>query len=237
MKTPIVLFPGLGADSKLFIEQKKHFGDRVMTPDWISPQKDENLEQFSHRFADHLMAHELAHFSEVFLGGFSFGGMLSHELANVLSAQHRPKIKGVILISSGRTQHILKDFFKAQAAVGSRMPDSLLRFILEKQMLQKFTKEEVITLEQATYLKQMVDTIDLNFFRWSLLACANWFPEDRFTKSEIGFPIFEIQGKNDEIIPLSREEGVMTLGEGKHLIQYTHAKELNQWLDQITQSG
>lgn len=237
MKTPIVLFPGLGADSKLFIEQKKYFSDRVMTPDWISPQKEESLVQFSHRFADYLTTHDLDHFSEVFLGGFSFGGMVALELATILSAQQRLKIKGVILISSGRTQHILKDFFKAQAAVGSRMPDSLLKFILEKQMLPKFTQEEAITVEQATYLKHMVDTIDLNFFRWALSACAHWSPEDKFLKSERGFPIFEIQGKNDEIIPLSREEGVVTLSEGKHLIQYTHAKELNQWLDQITQSG
>lgn len=237
MTNPIVLLPGLGADSTLFIEQKKHFGDRLITPSWISSNASENLARFSKRFAEHLIKNELSPTKEFFVGGFSFGGMVALEVASTLSSQNLAKIKGVILLSSGRTNQILKRLFKLQAVVGAQLPDLALRWILENQMVKKFTKEESLSSEQEAYLKSMVDHLDLNFFRWSLGACAQWDPQERFLGDGMEFPIFEIQGEDDGIIPSSTEPGVVTLKGAKHLIQYTHAKEVNQWLEQITQVG
>lgn len=237
MEIPVVLLPGLGANTSLFLEQKKFFGDQLVTPVWIAPYKNENLAQYCNRFAESLLKRELADYGEVFLGGFSFGGMASLELAHIFKTQDKLKVKGVFLISSGRTKKILRSPFKIQATLGSLVPDMLLKLVLEKQMLKRFLQDESLSAEQSSCLKEMVESLDVEFFKWSLKACAHWDPKEKFLNPQKGFSIFEIQGEKDAIIPLSCEEGVVTLKNAKHLIQYTHAKEINQWLDQIIQNG
>jgi len=237
MKTSLVLLPGLGADATLFSEQRKHWGERLITPEWITPLKNESLVEFSQRFAQSLLSNSLAQLNEVFLGGFSFGGMVALELAHILSKQKSLKVRGVILISSGRTGQILSRRFRLQASVGALLPDWILKWIVKEQMLNRFVTEEILAPEQEAHLKTMVDNLDLHFFKWALAACRGWNPQLKFAAAERGFPIFEVQGESDQIIPLSTEEGVVTLKAAKHLIQYTHAREINQWIDQITQNG
>jgi len=230
MKTPIILFPGLGADHNLFLEQKKAFGTQIITPSWIPAQKNESLSQFSKRYSEHLLKNELSQFSGGFLGGFSFGGMVALELSNLFSQSGTFKVKGVLLISSGRTNSIIENSFKWKAKIAAKFPKSLLKWILKKQMLSQFIRTENLTPEQADCLKRMTAHLDMNFFQWSLLACSKWNPGRRFSSSSVGFPILEIQGEQDQIIPFSKEPGVTTLSNAKHLIQYTHPQETNQWI-------
>lgn len=233
MKTALVLFPGLGADEKLFFEQKRHFKEIVITPSWIAPKEGETLSPYCERYAEDLMKGPLAGISEVFLGGFSFGGMVALELASILSRKKNVKVRGVLLISSGRTNQIIRTAFKMQAAFGSMFPNKLIQLILRKLMLRNFVNSESLNGDQVQCLKQMAHSIDIRFFKWSLKACAQWSPGVRFIAQDLKFPIFEIQGETDSIIPRSLEPGVVTLKGANHLIQYTHAKEVNQWIEDV----
>jgi len=238
MGVPFILLPGLGADSGLFSEQKKFFGEQLLTLHWIAPEKNETLSEYCLRFSTVLMQNiSQLGVKEFFLGGFSFGGMAALELASTLSLSHPGKVKGVLLISSGRTSKIIRRSFKFQASVGRKVPNTLLKMILEQQMLQQFVHTENLNAELTDRLKTMLNTLDIQFFKWSLGACAAWNPQERYLSPQLEFPIFEIQGENDPIIPFSTETGVITLRGAKHLIQYTHAQEVNQWLSSITQNG
>lgn len=238
MSIPLILLPGLGADSGLFFEQEKVLGRKLITSAWIPPHPDESLSVYCQRFAEELVKQlTQAQVSEFFLGGFSFGGMAALETASALSLIHPGKVKGVVLISSGRTKKILRKSFKIQAWLGKRLPNSLLQMILEKQMLQQFVQMESLNPEQTAQLKTMLSRLDIHFFKWSLGACAGWNPGEQYLVPELKFPVFEIQGEKDPIIPSSSETGVVTLRGAKHLIQYTHAQEVNQWLNSITQNG
>ncbi len=238
MGRPIILFPGLGADSGLFFEQKKHFGERLFTPDWIAPMSQEGLSNYCTRLADHLLSDPVVRDSNgVYLGGFSFGGMAALEIGSAVHQKHPGKVKGILLISSGRTKQILQTLFRIQALIGARLPDSFLKWGLNQQLNSGFLERESLSAEQAEQLSAMLKKIDFSFFKWSLGACATWNPEARYHSPQTPFPIFEIQGEKDHIIPFSKESDVVTLAGAKHLIQYTHSREVNQWLEQNTQNG
>lgn len=239
MKSPtLILFPGLGADSSLFAEQKKSFGDSLFTPDWIVPKSSEGLSEYCHRFAPQLLSSTvLRDKSAFYLGGFSFGGMAALELAAFINQKNPGKVKGVVLISSGRTKQIIRVSFRIQALIGARLPQKFLEWALYQQMIHQFVKGERLNAKHANELSIMLKSIDFSFFKWSLRACATWNPKNSYLTPKFSVPVFEIQGENDPIIPFSSESDVVTLTGAKHLIQYTHSREVNQWLEQIIQNG
>lgn len=234
----LILFPGLGADSSLFSEQRKFFGDRLFTPDWIVPKSSEGLTEYGRRLASYLQSQPVLMSSNgIYLGGFSFGGMVALEIADAVNQKYPGKVKGVILISSGRTQAIIRAPFRIQAIIGSILPSGCLKWALQRQLIYKFVRSEGLNSEHAEQLAVMLRNIDFRFFKWSLRACASWSPKDQYLPPQVSFPVFEIQGENDPIIPFSNESDVVTLTGAKHLIQYTHSREVNQWLEQIIQNG
>lgn len=238
ISTPLILLPGLGADSSLFSEQKKVLGSQLITPAWISPKENESLSEYCRRFsAEIILSLSQSGLREFFLGGFSFGGMAALELASAISQSHPGKVKGVLLISSGRTNKIIRRSFKLQSLIARNVPNSLLKMILEQQMLWQFVQMEQLNAEQTAQLKTMLNRLDIPFFKWSLGACAGWNPGEQTFFPKLKVPVFEIQGEKDPIIPFSSETGVVTLRGAKHLIQYTHAQEVNQWLNSIIQNG
>ena len=50
----IVLFPGLGADPRMFAAQKSVFGDDLECPDWLTPAAGETFDDYAGRWAREL---------------------------------------------------------------------------------------------------------------------------------------------------------------------------------------
>src|SRR5687767_12182418 len=90
MSVPLILFPGMGADHRLFAAQRVAFPNLVVPP-WLAPERDEALADYAARFAA-----TLAHYGPCFIGGSSFGGFVAVE-----AARHLP-IKACLLIGSVR---------------------------------------------------------------------------------------------------------------------------------------
>ena len=70
-KSPLILLPGVGGDSRLFSAQRIAFPELVL-PRWIEPKPRESLVDYAARFAKVIDPG-----CPCFLGGVSFGGVVN----------------------------------------------------------------------------------------------------------------------------------------------------------------
>lgn len=209
------LLPGLGADFRLLNEQAK-FSKDWYTPNWIKPAEDESLENYCKRWVESL--EEIPEF----VTGMSFGGIVALEIARLYN------IKGVVIISGCFSEESITQQFKTQASLLKFAPDSVLKFTIKEIMFPKFIKEESLSDEQIDWLRQMALAFDPHFFRWATKLSAGWQPIG--DKKDYSCPILQVHGKDDPIIPIVQKDADIVV-EGRHLIQYTHAEQVNQIID------
>src|SRR5213076_2537842 len=73
----LVLFPGLGADGRLFEPQREAF-PHLKVPQWLEPRLRESLSEYGRRMAEGVVEEPGV---PVYLGGASFGGAVALEVA------------------------------------------------------------------------------------------------------------------------------------------------------------
>ncbi|QDT63169.1 alpha/beta fold hydrolase [Calycomorphotria hydatis] len=226
----LMLLPGLCADHRLFNRQREAFPN-LQTPAWLEPQPEESLESYAIRCADHWFLGEEPIFDlarPFWLGGISFGGMLAMEIGGRLAErEHAPA--GVILISSCRSGDVVSDRFMGRQAVDSRIPDELRRNILVGPATTLFTSWDRLCDEDTALVREMAEDTDLDFLRWAASACVDWKLSHE-EAAELPFPIHQIHGRKNRIIPLCAEDADHVLENGGHLINLGQADEVNRYL-------
>jgi pimeloyl-ACP methyl ester carboxylesterase len=220
----LILFPGLGADARLFLRQQSHFGQRLVTPAAPRPRERDDLAGYAARWASLLDQQGL--FAAPFvLGGMSFGGQLALEMARVAPA----KPAAIVLIASHRTSDSILPRFRQQQARGRRLPHALIRFGL-RHLAGLFALREGLDEEARQILLRMAAETDIGALLWGAQAAAAW----HFTEADaraLGAPIFQIHGAADWVIPPHPGHPDRLLAGAKHLITFTHAREVNQYLE------
>lgn len=214
MTTPsLVMLPGLGADARMYREQKKAFPQLVI-PEWIPPMKQESLAEYARRFLQSLNLKE-----PYYLGGASFGGMIAYEMASV-----QPP-RGLFLLSSARspqamtrwlqyvrsiahlTQVLPWDAASLVAELGLSLPASWLPFRV-KMVLRHLHHDET------------------DFMRWGLPAVLRWKP----TVYQNTFPIHHLHGERDPFLPASISQANVIIPQAGHLLTKTHSEEVNRFI-------
>ena len=66
---------------------------------------------------------------------------------------------------------------------------------------------------------------DSRFMHWALQAILRWEPAPLE-----GVHVFQIHGRRDRLIPASRVEADELIPDGGHLINVTHAREVNRFI-------
>jgi thioesterase domain-containing protein len=216
----LFLFPGLAADGRLF-QNIEAPGYETVCPAFVPAEKEESLEDYAKRWVDELQVqpHDL-------LGGMSFGGQLAMEMAK------HAQTKGVIMISANRRASEISNQFRLQNKLLQSLPEGMVRNGLKSVGIPKLKRDERLSDEQVKLLEDMVNEMDMEFFRWSANAVAQWkyeFDPEHFTA-----PIHQIHGENDPIISISKTDEVDILKGAKHLINFTHVEEVNEWLKNVT---
>ncbi len=207
----LILLPGLGADGRLFDEQRHAF-PFLETPEWIPPASDdESLEDYAARFAVHLGPDA----RPTWIGGTSFGGQVALEMARWM----RPRVAGVILVAAPRSRDTITAAFRAQQAVGSLAPEALVRRAVP-WLAGPFARREGLSAEHTARLRAIAADVDVAFLRWGARASSAW---RRTPADPVAAPVYHVHGRHDAVIPWREGEPDLLLDDAGHLITFTHA--------------
>jgi pimeloyl-ACP methyl ester carboxylesterase len=213
----VVLLPGLGADGRLLAPQRGVLGD-LEVPPWIAPRGPEGLPEYAQRLAATVSCRRPA-----VLGGVSLGGMLAFEMARHL----QPGV--VVLISSCRSGQSVRPSLRLLRALVRPLPAWAIRCT---QRLSPLLSGIVIgaTPPQRKMCVAMYRAADVHFIQWALRAITRWRPAPLES-----VPVLAIHGAKDRLIPLGRVRADEIIPDGGHLINLTHADDVNRFLRQAVE--
>jgi pimeloyl-ACP methyl ester carboxylesterase len=210
----LILLPGLGADERLFAPQQAAF-PQLRVPKWIPPRKRESLACYADRMAEDL-ASSIAR--PLVLGGVSLGGMVAYEMARRL----KPDL--LVLIATCRTRRGLRGMFRVGRVVLSVLPVgawSVAQLLAGPVVRSGFG----LPADKRQMAISMFREADARFMQWALDAILRWNPTPTTETRTL-----QIHGGRDLLIPAARVDADHVIPDGGHLINMTHADEVNQLL-------
>jgi hypothetical protein len=152
------------------------------------------------------------------LGGVSFGGMLAYEMASHL------KPDAVVLIASCRTRQSLRPMHRAASRLLPLIPVQAwdLAKLLAGPVVRLRTRVPAAQRHMAVTMFRQSDS---RFMHWVLQAILSWQP----SRLE-GVRVCQIHGRRDLLIPARRVEADELIPDGGHLINITHAAQVNAFI-------
>ena len=214
---PLILLPGLGADSRIWTPQFTAF-PHLIAPDFIPAKSGETLSDYADRFAGDLAArHDLSR--PFFLGGVSFGGMVAVEMTR------RLKPAAVLLVAACRSRRQISRPFRLAERAVQWLPDRLGRALADGPVPWLFSKLERLDAASQQLLTDIARDADVAQVKWQAQSIAGWdgeWPTD--------VPVRSIHGRLDRVIPLKSIRADEVIDDGRHLINLTHAGRVNAFL-------
>lgn len=218
----LILLPGLGSTSDVFSHQRKAFGDRLETPDFIPHQPNESVAAYAKRWAKQFS--KPGEEGPLFVGGVSFGGMLAQEMAMHLE----PKPRAVLLIASSRTGDTVTPLMQFAELVGRLVPEesvnksmSVLKFAFA--MLDGLDDDDKGRLYHAA------QKVDRGMTKWASGAAVGW---PGFEPPEGYPPIHMIHARKDWVLtpPAEDTPNVQWVDGHSHLLHMTNAQTVNRFI-------
>jgi len=213
----LVLMSGLGADHRLLDPQRQAFPD-LLVPAWIRPVEQESLSQYAARLAESIPRDR-----PLILGGVSLGGMLACEMATLV----RPA--AVVLIASCRAPQSLCGLVRVLRPLAAVCPQWAFRGSQQAApaFLGRLSRGRT---DRGKLLLDMYRRSDPAFLQWACRAVLHWRPSP-----VEGVRVFHIHGGRDRLIPASRVWADRYVPRAGHLVNMTHAEEVNAFLRQVVQ--
>jgi len=214
--TQLVLLPGLGADSRLLAPQLEAF-PHARALDWIDHRRGDTLTGYAERMAavvDGLPGKPRT----LVLGGVSLGGMVALEMARYCHCA------AVVLIASCRSGRVIPGHLRFVQKLAQLVPSRILGVgkILGPLLANEFGD---LSPQQRRVLNEMFADSDPAFAKWAASSIMSWNPADT-----PAVPLFHIHGDRDRLIPCSRVSADQVIPGGGHLINLTHASEVNEFI-------
>lgn len=218
----LVLLPGLGARGFMYAPQRRAF-PQLEAVEWIPHQRREILAAYARRLSATITGP-----GPILLGGISFGGHVALEMVQHLRT--RLDVRGVVLIAASRSPHGIRPSLRALAWLAPFMPAPLLHPILEPLINGGRWLLGPLTPEGKAVVAELARRVDTRFALWSYGAMARWPGVD---VEHLGVPVWEVHGSHDRVIPVQRVTPDRVVPGGGHLVNVTHAPEVNAFLAEM----
>lgn len=208
----IYCISGLGSDEKIF--SKLEFGDSKVTfIKWKIPEKNEPLGSYALR-----MASEITDENPILLG-LSFGGMMSIEIAKIIS------VEKVILVSSIKHFHEMPSYMR----IAGKLKLDRIVPLKSYSFLNKYQNYNigVQTVAQRKLVNDYRLAINQQYLDWAIHEILNW-------KNEwIPDQLIHIHGESDRIFPINKLKVNYSIPKGGHLMLLNNSVEINKILKEI----
>jgi pimeloyl-ACP methyl ester carboxylesterase len=210
----LLLFPGLGADARVYRPQRE-LPIQIEFVAWPEPESQrESLAHYAQRIASSIGTRLHLH-----IGGISLGAMVALEAARLLDA------RSVFLIGGCTSHRQITPPFRAVLRAGAAMPakmirPSLLLAPLAFKMFERLSPEDRKLMTAALREHSPVQT------RWSCRAILEW----ECCAMEPDVPVHAIHGEEDEIIPVDKVQVEEVVPGGRHLINLSNAQQVNRFI-------
>ena len=214
----IILFPGLGADPRLYGAQRVAVPG-VETPAWIEPRLRETLGDYARRWADRLDLREPA-----VLGGVSMGGMVALEMARHVGPE---RARAVVLIGSCRHPSAANVLLRMSERVSRVVPDVVIG--QGRRLGPVFLgRGGTIPAADRALLARMACELPVSFIRWAARAVVEWEG-----CGDPGVPVHHIHGDQDWVIALRRVRPTKVVPGGAHVLNMSHPREVNAFIADV----
>ncbi len=224
----LILLPGLGSSPAVFDHQRKAFGDRLETPEFIPHERGESVAAYAQRWAKQLSTPgnqgRPNDNRPLFIGGVSFGGMLAQEMAMHLS----PRPRAVFLISTTRQANKITGIMQLAELLGRGVPSGSVNQVLPLIKLG-FALREGLDDDDKGRLMQGAREVDQAMTKWAAGVAVSW---PGFTPPSDYPATHQIHSKNDWVIkaPADGTPNVEIVDGSSHLLHMTHPKTINRFL-------
>ena len=212
--TIIYLFPGQGADKRLFKNLEVPAGYDTVHMVFPIPDQRETLSAYASRFIPCIDTQ-----APFILLGVSLGGMICTELTDTLAPEK------TIVISSAKSKFELPDRYTVQhklrfnRLIPKRLTKGgarILQGIVEPDRKQDpETFKAMLKAKDPLYIKRTVDMI------------INW------ERTEYSDKIIHIHGDKDHTIPIKNIQFDYLVKEGSHMMMVTRSNDINKIIKSI----
>ena len=210
----LVLFPGLGADARLFDAQREAF-PHLEVPPWLEPRGGESLEEYGRRMAQRVAGDSNL---PIYLGGASFGGAVALEVA-----RHVPA-RGVFLIGSCRNAGAIPPLYRLLGRLARLCPPPVFAALTRLAPLGVPMFGPATAQQRAAVLAQLHAT-PVSFLRWGLQALLGWDPPQ-----DLSARVYHVHGARDRLLPCRRAKPDLVIPGAGHLLNVTHPAEVNRFM-------
>jgi pimeloyl-ACP methyl ester carboxylesterase len=212
MQPRLVMLPGLGANKRMFEPQRGAFPD-LFVPEWIPPRPGESLREYAMRWGATLTRDP----RPVVLCGVSCGSMLVQEMAGDL----RPA--ALVLISTCRSARQIGWFDRAAGRVLARTPRGLAEHMRTLGAVMGWPALGPLGAAERRCVLEMAGEAPVDVVLWGMRAILDWPGAPTIATC----PTLRIHGRRDRIIPARGDEADHFVEGAGHLLNMTHAAEVN----------
>lgn len=209
----LYIISGLGADYKVLEKLKFPNTYEAVFLDWLTPKKEETLEEYSLRMASRINKKE-----DYCILGYSFGGIIAQEIDKILPA------KKVIILGSIKSDKEKSLLIKLGEY--TKIPRIIPEYFFNQKMISFYAAFRKIIDPKNPKILEYFRVRNPYYLKWSIMQISQW-------KQKPSKKIIQILGDKDIVFPIKNCNPDYIIKGGTHLFPATKPKEVSVLLERI----